>query len=64
MTPKGVDGNLMLRPWVHDLTPENPTDTIANTYSIKDFVRAKRCFGEVRIDLWDVAAIPCECGYL
>jgi REase_DpnII-MboI len=29
---------IMLRPWVHDLTPENPTDKIANTYSIKDFV--------------------------
>jgi hypothetical protein len=29
---------LMLRPWVHDLTPENPTDKVANTFAIKDFV--------------------------
>ena len=29
---------LMLRPWVHDLVPENPTDKVANTYAIKDFV--------------------------
>lgn len=29
---------LMLRPWVHDLTPENPTDKVANTHAIKDFV--------------------------
>jgi hypothetical protein len=28
----------MLRPWVRDLTPENPTDKVANRYSIKDFV--------------------------
>lgn len=29
---------LMLRPWILDLVPENPTDKIANRYSIKDFV--------------------------
>src|SRR5437773_1835701 len=29
---------LMLRPWVTDLVPENPTDRIANRYSIKDFL--------------------------
>ena len=29
---------LMLRPWVLDLVPENPTDKVANRYSIKDFV--------------------------
>ena len=29
---------LMLRPWVLDLVPENPTDKIANKFSIKDFV--------------------------
>ena len=29
---------LMLRPWIPDLVPENPTDKVANTYSIKDFV--------------------------
>lgn len=29
---------LMLRPWISDLVPENPTDKIANRYSIKDFV--------------------------
>ena len=29
---------LMIRPWIVDLTPENPTDRIANRYSIKDFV--------------------------
>jgi hypothetical protein len=28
---------LMLRPWIDDLTPESPTDRVANTYSIKDF---------------------------
>jgi hypothetical protein len=28
---------LMLRPWIRDLVPENPTDRIANRYSIKDF---------------------------
>jgi hypothetical protein len=29
---------LMLRPWILDLVPENPTDKVANRYSIKDFV--------------------------
>jgi hypothetical protein len=29
---------LMLRPWVLDLIPENPTDKVANRYSIKDFL--------------------------
>jgi hypothetical protein len=35
---------LMLRPWVHDLTPENPTDKVANTFSIKDFVSRSNKF--------------------
>jgi hypothetical protein len=29
---------LMLRPWILDLVPENPTDKIANRYAIKDFL--------------------------
>jgi hypothetical protein len=29
---------LMLRPWIGDLVPENPTDKVANRFSIKDFV--------------------------
>jgi REase_DpnII-MboI len=29
---------LMLRPLISDLTPENPTDKVANSFSIKDFV--------------------------
>lgn len=29
---------LMLRPWIVDVVPENPTDRIANRFSIKDFV--------------------------
>lgn len=29
---------LMLRPWILDLVPENPTDKVANRYSIKDFL--------------------------
>jgi hypothetical protein len=29
---------LMLRPWVVDLIAENPTDRIANRFTIKDFV--------------------------
>ena len=29
---------LMLRPWILDLVPENPTDKIANRFAIKDFV--------------------------
>lgn len=28
---------LMLRPWVLDLTPETPTEKIANRFSIRDF---------------------------
>lgn len=31
---------LMLRPWITDLVPENPTDKVGNRYSIKDFVSA------------------------
>jgi len=29
---------LMLRPWINDLTPENPTDKVAARYVIKDFL--------------------------
>ena len=29
---------LMLRPWIADLVAENPTDRIANRFSIKDFL--------------------------
>lgn len=29
---------LMLRPWIIDLVPENPTDKVASRYTIKDFV--------------------------
>ena len=29
---------LMLRPWVLDLVPENPTDKVASRYTIKDFL--------------------------
>lgn len=29
---------LMLRPWILDLIPENPTDKVASRYTIKDFV--------------------------
>lgn len=29
---------LMLRPWILDLVPENPTDKVANRFSIKDFL--------------------------
>lgn len=35
---------LMLRPWILDLVPENPTDKIANRYSIKDFVSQSNRF--------------------
>ena len=28
----------MLRPWISDLVPENPTDKVAGRYTIKDFV--------------------------
>lgn len=29
---------VMLRAWVHDITPETPTEKVANRYSIKDFL--------------------------
>lgn len=29
---------LMLRPWILDLVPENPTSKVANRYTIKDFL--------------------------
>lgn len=29
---------LMLRPWIVDLVPENPTDRVANRFAIKDFL--------------------------
>ncbi len=29
---------LMLRPWIVDLVPENPSDRIANRFAIKDFL--------------------------
>ncbi len=29
---------IMIRAWVHDITPETPTEKIANRYSIKDFL--------------------------
>ena len=29
---------IMLRAWVHDITPETPTEKVANRYSIKDFL--------------------------
>ncbi len=29
---------LMLRPWVHDLVPESPTEKVGNRYTIRDFV--------------------------
>src|SRR5438046_3716082 len=29
---------LMLRPWIADLVPENPTDRVANRFSVKDFI--------------------------
>jgi hypothetical protein len=40
---------LMLRPWIPDLVPENPTDRVASRYSIKDFVSAaSQCVIEVK----------------
>src|SRR5205823_1966581 len=40
---------LMLRLWVHDLIVENPTDKIANRYTIKDFLsRQARTVVEVK----------------
>jgi len=35
---------LMLRPWIADLVPENPTDRIANRFSIKDFISRSNRF--------------------
>jgi hypothetical protein len=32
---------LILRPWVHDLVPENPTDRTGNRFSVADF-RSRR----------------------
>jgi len=29
---------LMLRPWIPDIVPENPTDKVANRFLIKDFL--------------------------
>lgn len=29
---------LMLRSWIHDITPETPTEKTANRYSIRDFL--------------------------
>jgi hypothetical protein len=40
---------LMLRPWVQDLVPENPTDRVANRFTIKDFLsRQARTVIEVK----------------
>ncbi|MEX2286321.1 MAG: hypothetical protein WD648_04470 [Planctomycetaceae bacterium] len=40
---------LMLRPWVQDLIPENPTDRVANRFTIKDFLsRQARTVVEVK----------------
>lgn len=40
---------LMLRPWIPDLVPENPTDRIASSYSIKDFLsKSNRLVIEVK----------------
>lgn len=40
---------LMLRPWIRDLIPENPTDRVASRYTIKDFVSLEsRCIIEVK----------------
>ena len=40
---------LMLRPWIHDLVPEDPTGKVANRYTIKDFVsREARTVIEVK----------------
>ena len=40
---------LMLRPWILDLTPENPNDKVANTYAIQDFVsKLSRCVIEAK----------------
>ncbi len=40
---------LILRPWIHDLVPENPMDKVANRYTIKDFLsRQARTVIEVK----------------
>jgi hypothetical protein len=40
---------LMLRPWVLDLTPENPNEKVANTFAIKDFIsKSNRCVIEAK----------------
>jgi hypothetical protein len=40
---------LMLRPWITDLVPENPTNRTANRFSIKDFVSVtSRCVIEAK----------------
>jgi hypothetical protein len=40
---------LMLRPWIVDLVPENPTDRVANRFSIKDFLsKSSRLVIEVK----------------
>jgi len=40
---------LMLRPWIVDLVPENPTDRVANRFSIKDFLsRSNKLVIEVK----------------
>jgi len=40
---------LMLRPWIHDLVPENPTEKVGNRYVIKDFVsRSSRTVVEAK----------------
>lgn len=35
---------IMLRPWINDLVSENPTEKVANRYSIKDFVSQSNRF--------------------
>jgi hypothetical protein len=40
---------LMLRPWIVDLVPENPTDKVANRFGIKDFLsKANRLVVEAK----------------
>lgn len=40
---------IMLRPWVLDLVPENPTDKVASRYTIKDFLSVSaRCVIEAK----------------
>ena len=35
---------LMLRPWIPDLVPENPTQKVANRFAIKDFISTSNRF--------------------